>query len=62
MKGCQRCEFNEHSCALDLHHRDPKTKKFEVTQNMTRSWAKIKAELAKCDVLCANCHRIVEHI
>jgi hypothetical protein len=26
------------------------------------SWAAIKKEIAKCEVVCANCHRVRTHI
>ena len=56
--GCARCGYNEHPAALDFNHIDPEAKSFHVAQDATRSWAKIEEEIAKCEVLCANCHRI----
>jgi hypothetical protein len=44
--------------ALEFHHLDPKAKEFAISHDgITRSWSKIQAELAKCVLLCANCHR-----
>ena len=44
---------------LDFHHlRD---KKFEVSMMTNHSIEAIAAEIAKCVVLCANCHRRTEH-
>ncbi len=44
---------------MDFDHRDPKTKSFNVTSSramlMVRS--RLEAEIAKCDTICANCHR-----
>ena len=57
-KGCARCGYNAHSAALDFNHIDPTTKSFHVAADATRAWHKIEAEIAKCEVLCANCHRI----
>lgn len=55
--GCLVCGETEASC-LDFHHRDPTTRLFTLGSNiMSRSEAAIRAEIAKCDVLCANCHR-----
>jgi len=54
--------------ALDFHHRDPLSKLFEIS-NFTRkdqamrrrTMQELFDEIAKCDVLCATCHRKVEH-
>lgn len=56
-KGCERCGYNACVAALDLHHRNPRLKTFELSDGKDRSVSVILAELAKCDVLCANCHR-----
>ncbi len=43
--------------ALHFHHRNPAEKEFSLSvRGMTRSWDKYKAELDKCELLCANCH------
>lgn len=41
-----------------FHHRDPREKEITISEAMRRSFgrARILAEIAKCDVLCANCH------
>ena len=56
--GCIRCGYNEHPAALTLDHRDPLDKVVKVSSMFSYSWEKILAEIAKCDVLCANCHQI----
>src|SRR2546425_4524317 len=45
---------------LQFHHRDPKQKEFNVGESIRNgvSLEKLKSEIAKCDVLCANCHAI----
>jgi hypothetical protein len=45
---------------LDFDHRDPGTKLASVGRllGQGRPWPAIDAEMAKCDVRCANCHRI----
>jgi hypothetical protein len=57
-KYCQVCGEND-PCCLDYHHRDP-SEKFMTVNDMVRqrfSHKRILAEMAKCDLLCANCHR-----
>lgn len=58
--GCSQCGFNSHPAALDFDHIDPQNKKMGVSQlsNRTVSIATLDKEMAKCIVLCANCHRI----
>lgn len=56
--GCERCGFDDLR-ALVLHHRDPATKEFTISiEGVTVGEARFLAELAKCEVLCANCHMI----
>ena len=51
--GYQRCQD-----ALDFHHKDPEQKDFGLSvRGLTRSWEKIKREIDKCVLVCANCHR-----
>lgn len=57
--ACTRCGHRV-TAALDLHHRDAGEKIFALSAAYSRSVASIRAELAKCEVLCANCH-LVEH-
>lgn len=57
--GCRVCGFREHHAALDFAHRDRKSKSGNISLAV-RNWpmAKVKAEVEKCDVVCANHHRI----
>jgi hypothetical protein len=57
-RGCIDCGYNDDPVALDFDHRDPSRKLAGVAAMMTFSWARIIAELDKCAVRCANCHRI----
>ena len=55
--SCQECGEDDAVC-LDLHHRNPAEKRFQFSKSFfSRSIQAILDELAKCDVLCANCHR-----
>lgn len=56
--GCADCGYAEHPHALDFDHRDPSTKSFGIGGAWSKSLARVAAEIAKCDVVCANCHRI----
>lgn len=58
---CQVCGYYKYQGALDLHHIDRSQKAFNFSDNgYTRSWARVKEELDKCALVCANCHREVE--
>ena len=56
---CKQCGF-AHPAALDFHHKDPTQKSFGISANKHIDKVKILEEIKKCEVLCANCHRI-EH-
>lgn len=56
---CVTCG-ESHSACLDFHHRIPEEKTMNISHYSKSSWLsknKLLAELEKCDVLCANCHR-----
>ena len=55
---CKICGYNKCSEALEFHHLSSSGKDFGISdRGYTRSWAKIKEELDKCILVCANCHR-----
>lgn len=57
---CVGCGAVVPAPAFEFHHLDSRTKEFAVSHDgITRRWDKIEAELAKCVLLCANCHREV---
>lgn len=58
-KACIRCGFNDWR-ALDFHHREGERKELGVSYMANAGWGKyrILSEIAKCDIICANCHRI----
>jgi len=57
---CMICGYKRYLGALDFHHRNPKQKDFGLSvKGLTRSWKRIKKEINKCVLLCANCHREV---
>jgi hypothetical protein len=57
---CVRCGEDDTVC-LDFHHRSPRNGKRELTMAtfIRRGFSKKKIldHIAKCDVVCANCHR-----
>lgn len=57
-RGCKRCGLDDPSC-LDLHHVDQDEKEMAVGTMVTYGYGKekLRSELSKCEVLCANCHR-----
>jgi hypothetical protein len=61
IKGCSLCDFKaDHSCQLDIDHILPKRAGHKDRQAINTGWSRVrlKAELSKCQVLCANCHRL----
>lgn len=57
--GCVDCGERD-PVVLDFDHlRD---KEFDISQSPARySWDRIEAEIQKCEVVCANCHRRRTH-
>ena len=55
--SCCVCGESRPAC-LTFHHRDPSDKIMEVSILVTRhnKRERVLAEIAKCDVMCANCH------
>ena len=67
LKGgkCSDCGEKVHADlypeCFDFDHREPPLKKFSLNRgNLTRKWTDILDEVAKCDLVCANCHRTRE--
>jgi hypothetical protein len=57
-RGCLKCGYRKHHAALDFDHIDPSTKVRDIAKMHTTNTEALKQEIAKCQVLCANCHRI----
>lgn len=60
---CMDCGKRYPPCVMDFDHRDPRTKRIwshnsGMTALSTASTKRIKEEAAKCDIVCANCHRV----
>lgn len=56
--GCLVCGEKE-PMVLDLHHLDPNKKDANPSALYAKSRKRLKSEIRKCVVLCANCHRKV---
>jgi hypothetical protein len=57
---CGGCDDVYQLSVFEFHHRDGGTKDFGISEDgRIRQWDEIAAELAKCVLLCANCHREV---
>ena len=55
---CNLCGYDRCLEALEFHHLDPSQKDFAISQRgHSRSWERVRKELDKCVMLCANCHR-----
>ena len=54
------CECGQRNLAtLDFHHvHDDKINTVSRMMSLKEPWSKILAEIEKCRVMCANCHRI----
>jgi hypothetical protein len=55
---CVDCGGTFAPCVMDFDHRDPTTKVKRLSQMCFASWAIVLAEIAKCDLVCACCHRL----
>jgi len=52
---CEHCGYNKFRGALEFHHKDPTLKDPQGLKAVKLS--KLFAEVDKCLLLCANCHR-----
>ncbi len=56
-KPCKDCGVKYLPCVMDFHHvRGRKMRRIALMSNY--SIKKIDKEIDKCDLICANCHRI----
>lgn len=54
-RGCERCGEKD-PLVLTFHHKDSSTRKYTVSGMGAHSIEVIDTEIAKCVVLCRNCH------
>jgi hypothetical protein len=60
---CQDCGQRYPPYVMEFDHLDPSTKSFNISdvRYNAHSLRRIKVEIAKCEVVCANCHRERTH-
>lgn len=61
---CTKCGYaydGTNSCCFDFHHKDPKLKEFNVNVGAFNKYSmqRVHEEANKCELLCANCHRLI---
>lgn len=56
--GCVDCGYKAHPEALDFDHLPGAVKSFTIGSAVRKSKDELLAEIAKCEVVCANCHRV----
>lgn len=55
--SCEKCGYDKYIGALQFHHLDPNKKDFGLANVKSHKFdEKIKKELDKCILVCANCH------
>lgn len=59
-KPCSDCGNSFDTCCMDFDHRIGTNKKYNLGSMFAHHYSKelIQEELNKCDLVCANCHRI----
>ena len=60
-KPCMDCGNTFDPVCMDFDHRDPLLKRGRVASITKRGFLAVLEEVAKCDVVCSNCHRIRTH-
>jgi hypothetical protein len=57
---CADCGGTFHPFVMDFDHREGESKQFNISAAVPLglSLEAVRAEAAKCDIVCANCHRL----
>ena len=55
---CKKCGYKENLSSLAFHHRNPEEKEFTLSSRELGMFKeeRLLKEVAKCDLLCHNCH------
>jgi hypothetical protein len=59
--ACMDCGIKYPPYVMDFDHRGDKVFEIAGASSTFMSLEKLKVEIAKCDVVCANCHRARTH-
>ena len=64
---CLDCDTSYSWCVMDFDHTDQEAKEFEICKLSSykatpERITQAEKEIAKCDLVCANCHRIRTYI
>ena len=61
-RPCMDCGQSFPPVCMDFDHRNPADKSFTIADQYRQvPLSALLEEIAKCDVVCANCHRIRTH-
>jgi hypothetical protein len=58
---CADCGVRYPSYVMQFDHLDPSQKLFNIGSFTNQTMSQVVAEIAKCEVVCANCHAIRTH-
>jgi hypothetical protein len=56
-RGCKDCKVKYPHYMMDFDHKKDKEFHLSIAHSRLYSMDRIKKEIKKCDVVCANCHR-----
>lgn len=60
---CSLCGYDKNYAALEFHHKDPKSKSFQLDSRhlSNTSMNDIIKETEKCILVCSNCHKEIHY-
>ena len=58
---CVDCGNSYPPFVMDFDHKNPSQKKFAISSSKIAKWERILEEANKCELVCANCHRVRTH-
>lgn len=58
---CGKEYDGENGSVFDFHHLNPEEKEWNPSKLFSKSEDKIREEIQKCTIVCANCHRLIHN-